>query len=462
MLKNGNSQKVRKEGYVGAKKFWAWESREISDAAFMFLMGYVIFYCTDVLQVDPVIVGTLFAVSKIIDGITDILAGFIVDRTNTRWGRGRPYDICLIGAWGSVVALFMFPSGFSEGAKVAWVVGWYVLANSVFYTFLNAGEGVFFTRTFNRSQAVKMTAQGSIATSLLGLLCGIIVPQMINSAGKDPAAWAALAVKISVVLCAVGLCRMLFVREENKTVEIMEEKEKTELRGIIQMLRKNRFWMVFCLITLITNVVSNMGVGVYFFEKVLGNLALQSIFAAASSLAVVSLVLLPALMKRFQLRQILMAGQLLSVVFNMIMFIFYKNLPVLVVGYTLNMFVSLPATYVGRLLLMDCAVYNEYLGLNRMEGSMYSIDGFNKRAGSALGTFLLGVSLKVIRYDAAAPTVSAFTEFGLRFLMFGLPVFTGLLIAFLWSRYTLEKIMPGIKEELKAKKAASAEVASVQ
>ena len=110
------------------------ESRELSDAAFNFLMGWIMFFCTDVLKVDPLLVGTLFAGSKVVDGVTDILAGFVVDRTNTKWGRGRPYDVCLIGAWLSIVFLFICPAGWSSGVKVVWVLLWYTLANSIFYT----------------------------------------------------------------------------------------------------------------------------------------------------------------------------------------------------------------------------------------------------------------------------------------------------------------------------------------
>ena len=451
MLKKEKQPKVRPDSYVGAKKFWAWQSREISDAGFMFLMGYVIFYCTDVLLVDPLIVGSLFAVSKIIDGITDIFAGYIVDRTNTKWGRGRPYDLCLIGAWGSIVALFMCPAGFSQTGKAAWVVFWYILATSIFYTFLNAGEGVFFNRTFTRPQAIKMTSQGSIATSLMGLMCGMFIPQLVTRAGKDPAQWASMAVMVAIVLCTSGLCRMLFVKEENASVEIAEEKVKTDLKEIFQMLGKNHYLIIFCAIGLISSTIGNMGVGVYYFDKVLGNLGLQSIFAAVSALAVFSLVILPSLLKRFHLRQILMVGTLVSVVVSVILFIFYKNVPILLVGSLVNIFATLPATYAGRLIMMDCALYNEYIGLNRMEGTMASISGFTSRAGSALGTFLLGVALKVIRYDPTAATISAYTEFGLRFMMFGLPIIFSLATAFLWSRFTLEKKLPEIKAQLAAR-----------
>ena len=81
-----------------------------------------------------------------------------------------------------------------------------------------------------------MTAQGNIATSLLGFSCGIVLPQLVNNAGKDPAAWTRLAITVAIPLTLIGLCRMLFVKEENDTVKIVEEKVKTDLKDIFRML----------------------------------------------------------------------------------------------------------------------------------------------------------------------------------------------------------------------------------
>ena len=79
----------RKAEKVGLGKLLLWNSSSCSVALSTLMLGYATFYCTDVLQLAPALVGTLFMVSKIFDSFTDIVAGFIVDRTQTRWGKGR-------------------------------------------------------------------------------------------------------------------------------------------------------------------------------------------------------------------------------------------------------------------------------------------------------------------------------------------------------------------------------------
>ena len=445
--KKEKAPKVRKPGYIGAGKFWAWESRELSDAGFNFLVGYITFYCTDVMGVSPLIIGALFAGSKVIDAITDLLAGYIVDNTNTKLGKGRPYDFCLIGAWASMVLLFNCPDGWGETAKIVWIVVWYILANAVFYTFLNAGEKVFMLRTFDHDQIVKITSQGSLATSLLGLCCGIIVPQLINNAGTDPYAWSSMTIMLAIPFTIIGMARFAFCRED---YDVMAEKkeEKMDMKEVFQLMTKNGYWMLFCMIALISNTVSNMGVTVYYFTKVLGNLGLQSIFAGVSALAVIALVILPKLMKRFSVQQILMGGLLISALCNLICFIFYNNVPILVVCYVLNMAATVPGVYIVNLILYDCALYNEHLGLHRMEGTMGSLNGFMKRCGSALGSLLLGVGLTLIQYDADAVTLAPITFWGLRVMMYGIPLLSAVIQAVLWKFYTLEKQIPAIREEL--------------
>lgn len=74
----------RKAGKVGIGKLILWNSSSCSVALSTLVLGFATFYCTEVLQLNPAMVGTLFMVSKIFDSVTDVVAGFIVDRTKTR------------------------------------------------------------------------------------------------------------------------------------------------------------------------------------------------------------------------------------------------------------------------------------------------------------------------------------------------------------------------------------------
>ena len=70
-----------------------WNSRAISTAIFVLVSSFLMIYCTDTLKILAAMVSMILVASKVLDGITDMFAGFIVDRTETRWGKARPYEI---------------------------------------------------------------------------------------------------------------------------------------------------------------------------------------------------------------------------------------------------------------------------------------------------------------------------------------------------------------------------------
>jgi Na+/melibiose symporter-like transporter len=107
---------------VGAVKFLAWQTRGVSAAANFIVASYVTIYCTDTLQMSPALVGTLLFIIKIADGVTDLFAGYIVDRTNSRLGKGRPCELAILGAWLCTWLLFSTPVDASLTAKCIWIV----------------------------------------------------------------------------------------------------------------------------------------------------------------------------------------------------------------------------------------------------------------------------------------------------------------------------------------------------
>ena len=133
---------------VGAGRMLAWQSRAISQGCALMAIGFLSVYCTDTLKMNPALVGTLLVVSKLLDGFTDIIAGYLVDKTNTKWGRGRPYELCIVGVWFCTWLMFSCSPQWSTVVKSAWILCMYALVNSIFYTFLNANNTVYMVRAF--------------------------------------------------------------------------------------------------------------------------------------------------------------------------------------------------------------------------------------------------------------------------------------------------------------------------
>ena len=134
---------------IGVVKFMGWQSRGASLACITIVMGYLMIFCTDTLGLSAGVVGTLMMVSKVFDGVSDFIACYIVDNTRTKWGKGRPYEFCIIGVWVCTMLLFYTPQGWSTVVKCIWVFVMYTMVFSVFSTLLFSAQTTYMIRAFD-------------------------------------------------------------------------------------------------------------------------------------------------------------------------------------------------------------------------------------------------------------------------------------------------------------------------
>ena len=97
---------------------------------------FLLYYYTDIFGLSPAAVGTMFLVTKIIDVVTDPVMGMVADRTNSRWGKFRPYLLWMAIPYGICgYAMFANPD-FSESGKLVYAYITYTLM-MLTYTAIN-------------------------------------------------------------------------------------------------------------------------------------------------------------------------------------------------------------------------------------------------------------------------------------------------------------------------------------
>ena len=74
------------------------------NVVYAFLSSFVMIYLTNTIGLNSGIVGTLIAVSKLFDGITDIFFGTMIDRTKSKMGKARPW--MFYGFFGCAITLY--------------------------------------------------------------------------------------------------------------------------------------------------------------------------------------------------------------------------------------------------------------------------------------------------------------------------------------------------------------------
>ena len=410
-------------------------------------------YCTDTLKVPPAYISVILVASKILDGVTDMFAGFIVDRTRTRWGKARPYEIFIVAIWLCTWLLFSCPESFSMTAKLIWIFVMYALANSVCYTFLNANGTSYMVRAFKSGEIVKQTSYGSIITMLAAVIFNITFPALMGSIATSGAGWSRLVLMFAVPLAAIGLLRMLFVPEKYDVDMETPDAEKLKVSDIFKLIRVNKYILIIVLMTFVFNFVTNMGVVTYYYTYIVGNVGFMGITAAAQIIALPLALFFPKLIARFSTVKLMMFGFCVSAFGYFLNFIAGGNVAFLSVAAILWGAGTVPASMLIGLVVIECADFNEWKGNHRMEGTMSRLVGLGGKIGAAVGAAALGVLMSMSGYTGDTATMPSSAMTMIRLLFSIVPACLYVLVAFTLKGYTINKQIGQIREENEARRA---------
>ena len=424
---------------LGFGKLLLWQTSSVSVALSTLVLGFVTIYCTDTLGLEPVLVGTLFMVSKFVDGVTDVVAGFIIDRTQTRWGKGRPYEIFMVFLWLSTWLLFSCPVGFSTVAKCVWIFFMYVFMNAVCTTFLNGNNVVYMVRAFkSKEQQVKLTAYGSFFTMGAGLAFNIIFPMAMARIATSAAGWSRLIGMMAVPLTLLGLIRMLTIKEQYHSEE-MTGTEKLRLSDIMALARINKPMMLVSAARFLQNAVAGMGVGVYYWTYIIGNVSLMGVTAIATVLGLPLAFLMPSMRRKMGMKKMVIYGFAFSALGYLLIFFAGGNMILVIVAGLITSIGVVPFTMMFNIFIVDCADYNEFKGIPRMEGTMGSLTGLAGKIGSAFGGFILGILMSLSGYDGTAAVQTDAALLMIRMLASIVPLIIFAVIILLLRKYSLDE-----------------------
>ena len=446
---------------VGMGKLLRWQSSGISvTVATLLIQSYISYFCTDALYLEPAIVAIVLAASKVFDSVTDVLAGFIIDRTNTRWGKGRPYEIFMVLLWLATWLLFACPAGLSNVMKYVWVFIMYIFVNAVCCTFLNGNNVVYMVRAFKtREQQTKIVAYGNFFSMAAGFVFNIAFPIAMTKIATDASGWARLVAMMAVPLTLLGLIRVLTIKEEyNNEDDTREDREKLKVKDCFTLFASNRDALLLTAILLFVNMATGLGVGTYYFKYVIGNTALISVASVATILGLPIAFLLPVMRNKLGMRQMSLLGFYVQMAGLVVYGLAGSNLLLVLVAVVLTSIGTVPFTMMLNMFIVDCADYNEMINKPRMEGTMGSVFGLAKKVGAALGTLISGLLLSAVNYSSTLPMgiENNAAVIMIRLLSSLIPFLILLCVVLLLRRYHLDEKLAPWRE---AQKAASAQAA---
>ncbi len=179
------------------------------------IMNFLTFFYTDVFGLTPALVGTLFIALRVFDAISDPVMGVIADRTQSRWGRFRPWQLWVALPIGIVGVLTFTVPDASMGVKIARAFGTYLLL-SVGYTAINVPYcALINTMTTRHNEVISCQSRRFVLCGVAGFLVSVGLPWLVSELGQGNTA---RGYQLGVgVLCAIAvvmfLCCFFWVRE---------------------------------------------------------------------------------------------------------------------------------------------------------------------------------------------------------------------------------------------------------
>lgn len=436
---------------IGIAKFWGWQSRAVSLGCMTIVYGYLMIYCTNTLGLSAGLVGTLLLVSKLFDGVTDLLAGYVIDNTKTKLGKARPYEFAIIGVWLCTWLLFSCPTEWSYTVKAVWVFIIYTFVNSILATLLSTNQTAYMVRAFpNMTQIVKLNSYGGIVVTLGCAVVSMLFPQMMATMATSGPGWSKMVGIFAVPLAIIGIFRFLLVKE---TVKIEDENGKMSFKEMFEVLKNNKYVWFSTALAILYNVTLGMNASTYYFTYVVGDIGKYTMIAALSMPMLISMFIFPMLMKKMPISRIIMGGAILGVIGYLLNWFAGDNMALLLLAGALYSLAGLPVAYLSGMIILDCAEYNTLIGMHRAESTMTAFSSFGSKVGNGVGSALLGIILGAggfISSEAVGVVQPEGAIFTIKLLYSVIPAAMYLLICIVMHFYKLDKVLP----ELRAKKNA--------
>lgn len=192
MFKQKKQKNTAAENRLGAnQKIGILFCAMVSAVATGYVPNYINLYYTDAVGISMGAVAMILMITKITDGVTDIIMGMIIDRTHTRLGKARPWVLAGgIGIAVSIMLLFNCPGNLSYTGKVAFCAGCYFLANPFFGTMVSVACGTMNNLLTSDSRQRGVLGVFSAYGSLIPvLMIGLVVPKILSAMNESQEAY---------------------------------------------------------------------------------------------------------------------------------------------------------------------------------------------------------------------------------------------------------------------------------
>lgn len=397
-------------------------------------------------------------IGGIADAVSDAVMGIIVDHTNTRWGKCRPYLI--FGAIPMAAACFFVLHVPDASATVKYI---YALITYVIYTL--AYTTVLIPQNVLIS-AITDDTQDRLATNMFGTL-GTNIGQLITGAfaltlvsvlghGSEYRGYNITILIFGIFGAALTMVDGFNTRERMNMGTAAQQ--KISAADTIRSM-KNTPWIICTVTTLfiIAQVVVKSSTTVYYSTNVLQNAGMSSsLLSIANIIGIPITLIIPVIAAKIGNRNIVWVGSVFGVLGNIGIYFFkFNNIAVIACA----VIASVGTAFVNGIIYVMCAEsidYGEWKSGIRVQGFLMAFIGFAVKIANSIVQMITTAILNAGGYNGAAEVQTASAVNAIEFCYVWIPVILFVIVFIINGFYKLDKIYPQIRADLNKKRDAMA------
>lgn len=418
--------------------------------------SYLTLYYTDSVGIAAATIGTLMLISRLFDGISDLIMGSIIDRTRTRWGKARPWILWSAIPMGvGLIVMFSVPSALSSGGKLAYASVTYVIMAAVIYTACNLAYNTLLSLAApDPKDRVTMSSIRFFVTMCVVLFINYNCNTFVEKFG-----WTGMATIFGVIAMMLLLITFLGTKEltnvELNTTKEQKPENKLGVGKSFGLLFKNKYFVFLTIVFVINYTILgvNNGLRIYFARDVLGSAGLMGTLTLCFILPkLLGNLVYPYINKFLGKWKSMMIGYALELIGVIIMAVTEASFTTAVIGLICLGIGGIPHNAGLFAMVADVIDYGEWKTGVRLDGLTNSATSFGMKVGAGLGSALVGWGLAWAAYDGSLAAQAAGTITGIKLVFTVVPavlIVVGMIALFFCN---VDKIYPQIAAGLEEKR----------
>lgn len=420
----------------------------------LLISGYLVFFYTNIVGIAPGVLGVILLTSRILDGVSDVLFGNMIDRTRSKIGVCRPWLLAMaVGSIAAIISLLCVPNG--GMFQYIYIFLSYNFSNTIVATISQLSAvslPTYITRdTVERSRLYIWANTGQMITQ--SVVSGVMF-SVITLLGGDRRAWMIVFVGIGIAGSVLTAVSVLLSREEVNPDKIMKKTggktRPTFWKSLVSCGQNKYWWMMLAVVICGTAVnVSTMTMTPYYSQYILGDITRADMLNVFYSVPMVIVVPVTAFfLEKTGKRNIALTGGVLIAAGAGISAVIHTSLIMLSLSAVLKSSGVGLVTAVSAAMIADTIEYGQWKTGIRNQAVLIGAQSAGTKIGQGVISAVLSWAIAIAGFDAGKIVQSESAVNCIIFLYGILPVGMAITIILILLRYDLDKRFQSIISNL--------------